>query len=152
MKSIKLVLILLITALTTSCESKKDIQSDIDILNKRRLDLQNEVLNANNTIRSKQEEIQNLNERLREMNIYLTGKTPRYVLKVRLKQSRLSLDIGKHIKDAMNAIEFEIPVDREFYNSVKEGTRIVDNFRTGSLILYGSIGSWNMTVLEKTIK
>jgi hypothetical protein len=70
----------------------------------------------------------------------------KYILKLRLKQSHLSLSIKKHIKDAMNAVDFEIPVDKEFYDSVEEGQEIIDNFRFGSMVLYGSFGDWEMKV------
>ncbi|MDZ7934498.1 MAG: hypothetical protein U5M51_05940 [Emticicia sp.] len=80
------------------------------------------------------------------------AKGPKYMLKLRLKQSHLSLSIKKHIKDAVNAIEFELPVDKEFYDSVSEGTEIIDKFRFGSMVLYGTLGDWEMTVKEKYIK
>lgn len=83
------------------------------------------------------------------------GKLPikiKYILKLRLKQSHFSLSIKKHIKDIANAIEFEIPVDKEYFDSVEEGTEIVDKFRFGSFILYGSFGDWEMTVIEKNVR
>lgn len=52
----------------------------------------------------------------------------------------------------MNAIDFEIPVDKDFYNSVSIGTDIVDEFRTGSFVLKGSFGSWEMSVKGKEIR
>ena len=80
------------------------------------------------------------------------AKSPKYFLKLRLKQSHLSLSIKKHIKDAVNAIEFELPVDKNFYDSVSEGTEIIDKFRFGSFILYGNLGDWEMTVKEKYVR
>lgn len=83
------------------------------------------------------------------------GKIPtktKYILRLRLKQSHFSLSIKKHIKDAANAIEFEIPVDKEYFDSVEKGTEIVDDFRFGSFLLYGSFGDWEMTVKDKIVK
>jgi len=80
------------------------------------------------------------------------AKGPKYILKLRLQQSHLSLSIKKHIKDAMNAIDFELPVDKEFFDSVSKGTSIVDKFRFGSLILAGSFGDWEMTVRDKIVQ
>lgn len=77
--------------------------------------------------------------------------TPRYVLALRLKQSRISLDPFEHAKDAMNAITFQLPVDKEFYDSVVVGQELVDKMRTGSIILNGSFSSWNLTVVNKAI-
>ncbi|MES2518714.1 MAG: hypothetical protein V4585_11440 [Bacteroidota bacterium] len=81
-----------------------------------------------------------------------TAKGPKYILKIRLKQSHFSLSIKKHIKDAVNAIEFELPVDKEFYDSVSEGTELVDKFRFGSLVLSGSFGDWEMKVKGKEVR
>lgn len=81
-----------------------------------------------------------------------SAKGPKYILKIKLKQSHFSLSIKKHIKDAVNAIEFELPVDKEFFDSVSKGTELVDNFRFGSMILYGSFGDWEMTVKDKEIR
>ena len=52
----------------------------------------------------------------------------------------------------MNAVEFELPVDKEFFDSVSEGTELVDKFRFGSFVLYGSFGDWEMTVKEKEVR
>jgi len=81
-----------------------------------------------------------------------SSKAPKYILKLRLKQARFSLSIKKHIKDAVNAIDFEIPVDKEFYDSVSEGTEIIDKFRFGSFVLGGSFGDWEMTVKGKEVR
>jgi PBP1b-binding outer membrane lipoprotein LpoB len=81
-----------------------------------------------------------------------TGKPVKYILKLRLKQSHFSLSIKKHIKDAVNSIDFELPVDKEFYDSVNEGDEIVDKFRFGSFILSGSFGDWEMKVKAKEVR
>ena len=139
-------------ALLMSCESKQEVQGDIDQLRKQRENLQTEITGFNYSITSKTEEVAALNEKLKELKLIESGKIPKYVLKLHLKQSHFSLSIKKHIKDAMNALDFEMPVDKEFYNSVSIGTQIVDNFRVGSLILYGSIGDWEMSVKGKEIR
>ena len=79
-------------------------------------------------------------------------KPIKYILKIRLKQANFTLNIKKHIQNAVNSIDFEIPVDKEFYDSVSKGTEIIDDFRFGSLILSGSFGDWEMTVKDKEIR
>lgn len=99
-------------------------------------------------------------ERLRKENTDLkaqldllnAAKKPKYILKLKLKQASFSLSVKKHIRNAINAIEFELPVDKDFYDSVSEGTEIVDKFRFGSLVLYGTLGDWEMTVRGKEIR
>lgn len=76
----------------------------------------------------------------------------KYVVTFEIKQSHFSLDITKHIKDAMNAIEIEIPVDKEYYDNVDVGDTINDDFRVGSLVMKGSFGSWDVTVKGKDIR
>jgi len=152
MKNIIKSTLLLVTLAIVSCESKQDVQSDIDKLRNERTALQSEVAGLSATSETKKNEIASLDEKLKERKIYLDGKTPKYILKIHLRQTHISFSIKEHIKDAMNAIDFEMPVDRDFYNSVTVGTNIVDNFRVGSLIMRGSFGSWNMTVNGKGIR
>ena len=147
-----LLLLLMIAFTLVSCESKKSITDDISKLKIDRISLRNSVDSLNNTKDEKTAQISVLNEKIKELGIYASGKTPKYILTLHLKQTHFSLSITKHIKDAANAIDFELPVDKDFYNSVEIGTNIVDEFRTGSLILSGSFGDWEMTVKGKNIK
>lgn len=142
----------MLAVVLSSCESQQDVQNDIERLKNERAIIQQEVQNLSTSKYNKQKEIALLNGKLKELKIYNSGRTPQYILKIRLKQSRVSLDIGKHIKDGMNAIEFELPVDKDFYNSVRVGTEITDEFRTGSFILNGSFSSWNMSVKGKVVR
>ena len=69
---------------------------------------------------------------------------------VKLSQSRISLDIWQHAKDGMNAVTFKLPVSCPFYTEVKIGDNLVsDNFRTGSLLVSGSLGKWKLVVVSK---
>ena len=132
----------------SSCQpSKAEIKESIDVLNSQKNELIQEVdkvipeINSLNAeLFAKRGEVAALEKKLEELHIYESGKTPKYILKLHLKQTHFSLSISKHIKDAMNAIDFEMPVDKEFYESVSVGTDIVNNFRIGSCILYGSFG------------
>lgn len=81
-----------------------------------------------------------------------SAKPLKYILKIRLKQASFTLNVKKHIQNAVNSVDFEIPVDKEFYDSVSRGTEIIDDFRFGSLILSGSFGDWEMTVKDKEIR
>lgn len=76
----------------------------------------------------------------------------RYILKFELKQARLSLNPLSHVKDRINAIKFELPVDKEFYDSIDVGDLIIDKFRSGSFVLRGSFSNWRMSVINKRIE
>lgn len=81
-----------------------------------------------------------------------TNGTAKYVVTFRIKQSHFTLDIGEHIKDSMNEITIEIPVDKEYYDSVSVGDTVNDDFRVGSLIMHGSFGNWKVTVDKKEVR
>ena len=78
--------------------------------------------------------------------------TAKYIVTFNIKQSHFSLDVGDHIKDEMNDISIQIPVDKEYYDSIDIGDTIADDFRMGSFILYGSFGNWDVTVENKEIQ
>ena len=147
----KFLFILMLSLVFVSCETKESLTDDISKLRNEKEVLSKNVDSLNVEIVELNSNIVSLSEKFKELTIY-EERTPKYVLKLRLKQSHFSLDIGKHIKDAANAIEFEMPVDRDFYNSVDVGTNIVDEFRAGSFLLSGSFGDWEMTVKGKEIR
>ena len=151
-KIMRILSLLFIVVLTISCESQEDIENDIKNLKSVRSNLEKDVKNLSYTIKEKKEKITSLSEKVKELGIYESNKTPHYILKLKLKQSRVSLSVSKHIKDAINAIEFELPVDKDFYHSVNVGTKITDKFRAGSFVINGSFSNWNMTVESKIIK
>lgn len=77
--------------------------------------------------------------------------TAKYVLTINIKQTHFTLDIREHLKDTMNDISIQIPVDKEYYDCVNVGDTIDDSFRMGSFIFKGSFGSWKITVTDKKI-
>ncbi len=148
----KLLIVLVLALSLVSCDEKGDLQKEIAQLKSQR----DNLIDINSELQSiktaRENEIESLSKDVTTLNIYKQGRTPKYVLKLKLKQSHISLSITKHIKDSMNAIEFEMPVDKEFYDNVNVGSEIVDSFRVGSLLLSGSLGDWRMTVVDKEIR
>lgn len=123
----------------TNLEQQKDKQSDsVDFLVKRK-----ELI---------QKQVSELEQELVTLNKIKKGERPVYIIKVELSQSHFTLDIEQHMKDASNSIEFELPVDKDYYNKVEVGQNIVDEFRIGSLIFSGSFGDWEMEVKSKRIE
>lgn len=141
-------------AIFCSCQQENpcQIQTSIDELHKQadkaNSDLNDVTIKYNYTSAKYQE----LKEQCAIMDAHLKGKEPKYILKLKLKQSHFTMSIRKMVKDHMNTAEFEIPVDKQYYDNVREGQEIVDKFRVGSAILYGSFGDWEVTVLEKRVQ
>lgn len=83
-----------------------------------------------NQIQTLQEEIRALETQKEKLeneivDTKVENGTAKYVITFEIKQSHFSLDLGKHLKDAMNAIEIEIPVDKEYFDSVEVGDAIM---------------------------
>lgn len=91
-----------------------------------------------------------LNEEI--LNTKIDNGLAKYVITFNIKQTHFTLDIGEHLKDAMNDISIEIPVDKEYYDSVEVGDTIDDSFQVGSFIWKGSFGNWKVTVESKGIR
>lgn len=92
---------------------------------------------------------------LRQETKFLTAvkenKPIKYILTLELSQSHFTLDIGTHLKDSMNTAEFSIAVDKDLYDSVSVGKEMVNEFRMGSALFKGSLGSWHVMVKNKTV-
>ena len=113
------------------------------------------VMNEDNAkIESEIAQLEVERDRLNEeiLNTKIDNGLAKYVITFNIKQTHFTLDIGEHLKDAMNDISIEIPVDREYYDSVEVGDTIDDSFRVGSFIWKGSFGNWKVTVESKDIR
>lgn len=85
------------------------------------------------------------------VEIKVDNGTAKYIVTFNIRQVHYSLNIDDHIKDAMNDISIQIPVDKEYYDSVEVGQIIDESFRVGSMIMKGSFGSWRVSVAGKEI-
>lgn len=80
-----------------------------------------------------------------------TGEA-KYIVTFNISQKHFTLDLGDIMKDSMNDISIQIPVDKEYYDSIEVGDTIDDSFRLGSFVFKGSFGSWDITVENKEIQ
>ena len=97
-----------------------------------------------------EDERDRLNEEI--LNTKIDNGLAKYVITFNIKQSHFSLDLGEHLKDAMNDISIEIPVDKEYYDSVEVGDVLDDSFRIGSFIWKVSFGNWKVTVESTDVR
>ncbi len=108
---------------------------------------------ANNRLSKQNDELaQQIKEKEVILNALNQGKPPHYVVTVSVAVSRFSLDLFEHMKDSANAGSFDIPVSREFYESVTIGDKLMDGFKAGSFILHGSFSSWDIRIKSKNIR
>lgn len=139
----KRILIVAMVVVMVVCLSGCREQAYIDMMKQEISELQTEkqaleieVAELSNVVTEKKEE----------------NGTAKYVLTLEIKQSHISLDISEYLKDSMNAMEIQIPVDKEYYDSVEVGQNIMDEFRMGSFIFKGTFGNFKVTVTDKEIQ
>ena len=142
----KLIAVILALALVfglTACASEAEqLDADIQELQEQKNTLMSEVDSLKAEKTKLQKEI---------VDVKIENGTAKYVLTVNIKQTHLTLDLSQHLKDAMNDISIQIPVDKEYYDSVNVGDVLDDSFRLGSFIFRGSWGNWEVTVQDKSI-
>ena len=137
MKKYAIVLIAMIAVTLSGCSKTETVTNE-------------DVAKLESEIAQLEAERDRLNEEI--LNTKIDNNLAKYVIAFNIKQTHFTLDIGEHLKDAMNDISIEIPVDKEYYDSVEVGDTIDDSFRVGSFIWKGSFGNWKVTVESKDIR
>ena len=112
--------------------------------------LQEEIVQLENTKNELETSISKLQEK--ETSEKIRVGEERYFVVLKIEQTHFTLDLGEHLKDSMDALEIPFPVDKEFYDSVEKGSIIDDSFRNGSFWIKGSIGNWEISVIDKYIE
>ena len=137
MKKYVIVLIAMIAITLSGCSKTETVTNE-------------DVAKLESEIAQLEAERDRLNEEILDTKI--DNNLAKYVIAFNIKQTHFTLDIGEHLKDAMNDISIEIPVDKEYYDSVEVGDTIDDSFRVGSFIWKGSFGNWKVAVESKNIR
>jgi hypothetical protein len=141
-------LTLLLIPFLFSCEKT---QEDLTAIEKSYYKYENSVEHLKKKKQTLVKSISTLKEDEHYLKMVASGKKPLYILKLKVAQSSVTLDIGQHMKDGMNASEFEIPVSKEYYDKLSVGDDLSDKFKTGSLIMGGTWGSMVVSVKNKRI-
>ena len=137
MKKCIVILIAMMTITLSGCSKTETVSNE-------------EIVKLESEIAQLEADRDRLNEEI--LNTKIDNGLAKYVITFNIKQTHFTLDIGEHLKDSMNDISIEIPVDKEYYDSVEVGDVIDDSFRMGSFIWKGSFGNWKVTVDSKDIR
>lgn len=143
-KIVSVLLIVIMIFSLCACSYKPDEALRVEI---NRLEARKSEINSQ--IDALEDELNALKQTVTDAKIE-TGNA-KYVITLNIRQTHFTLDIGQHLKDSMNDISIQIPVDKEYFDSVKVGDIIDDSFRMGSFIFKGSWGNWKITVEDKDI-
>ena len=141
----KFIIFTTIVCLFTSCYDAQDkmrLWAECDSLVTRKSALEKEISIL-------QEDIKNFDI---EKKALFSGREPRYIVKFKIKQGTFTLDPFEHIKNEMNSIEVEVPVNKEYYDRLSIGQDMTDAFKWGSLVMDGDFSALHMRVIGKRIE
>jgi hypothetical protein len=140
----RVIVMFMILLCTVSCENQADVIDDIARLRKERDVISSEY----NAERKKRDvvasEVESLEDKLKELRIYESGRTPKYLVRFELSHDYFSTE------ETIDDIVFDMHVDRDFYRSVSVGTKL-NNSLIGSYSLWSDYGDWDMKVIGKHI-
>lgn len=144
-------IIFFVAALLFSCSRTPDeVQLAINKLKFEERTLIKETQLLSDQIDTLELKISVLNEKYDIYKSIAEGRKIHYIVMLEIGQSHF-LDVNAMIKDEMNKIKLPIEVSERFYNSVKVGEKLSDEFRMGSFLLEGSFGSWDIKIIDKKI-
>lgn len=143
-RSIVILLVVISLLVLTGCASEEEVNKAV--IERQTLQIQ-QLESKVDKLKVEENQLKNSASKIKQEKGL--GK---YIITLNISQQHFTLDLKEHLKDAMNDIEIQIPVDKEFYDSIKEGDVLDDSFRVGSLVMKGSYGSWNVRVIKKEFK
>lgn len=148
--------LLIITILLFSCSrEQREIQKNIERLETKERDLTSRMFLLKNDVEQLLHRRETLTREVSVLEQVKSGKRMVYVLSLKLRQERTGLDvfdIEGHIKDKMNESFMDMPVDKNFYETVSVNQVISKEFRYGSLLIGGSASNMVVTVVNKYVK
>jgi len=139
----KIILAALILFFMAGCGEEERLSDQVEELRTEKIELQTDIANLHRDKLALKETIS---------DIRIEHDLARYIVTIHIGQAHTFWDYANNIKDSMNAIEIQMPVDKEFFDSVEIGTVINDDLRMGSLIMSGSVGSWDIRISDKSIQ
>lgn len=95
-----------------------------------------------------------LNEQIKANKLALAVSTTVYIVRIKIHQTTYSLSVSEHIKNKMNDVEFEIPVDKEYYDNCYIDQTVTDpGLKIGSLLRDGDFSKLKVKITGKrTVK
>lgn len=95
-----------------------------------------------------------LNEQIKANKLALAVSTTVYIVRIKIHQTTYSLSVSEHIKNKMNDVEFEIPVDKEYYDNCYIDQTVTDpGLKIGSLLRDGDFSKLKIKIVGKrTVK
>lgn len=134
--------------------SNQESQERNDNLEKERKRLELDINGNRNINEQLRRQHNELTERINKYNFALSTLNTIYIIKIKIHQTTYTLDIGEYVKNKINDVEFEIPVDKAYYDKCYVGQKVSDpGLKIGSLIMDGDFSKLKITIINKrTVK
>lgn len=125
-----------------------------DRLMKERKLLEVEVNGNRNINEQLKRQHKTLVEQINKDKFALAASNTIYIVKIKIHQTTYTLDLEEHIKNKINDIEFEIPVDKSYYDNCSIGQKVSDpGLKLGSLLVNGDFSKLKIKITGKrTVK
>ena len=125
-----------------------------DRLMKERKQLEVEVNGNRNINEQLKRQHKALVEQINKDKFILAVSNTIYIVKIKIHQTTYTLDLEEHIKNKINDIEFEIPVDKAYYDKCAIGQKVSDpGLKLGSLLMNGDFSKLKVKIIGKrTVK
>ena len=125
-----------------------------DRLMKERKQLEIEVNGNRNINEQLKRQHKALVEQINKDKFALAASNTIYIVKIKIHQTTYTLDLEEHIKNKINDIEFEIPVDKSYYDNCSIGQNVSDpGLKLGSLLVNGDFSKLKIKIIGKrTVK
>lgn len=125
-----------------------------DRLMKERKQLEVEVNGNRNINEQLKRQHKTLIEQINKDKFALAASNTIYIVKIKIHQTTYTLDLEEHIKNKINDIEFEIPVDKSYYDNCSIGQKVSDpGLKLGSLLVNGDFSKLKIKITGKrTVK
>lgn len=121
-------------------------------LMRERKQIESEI-NANKNINNRlKQQYDVLNNQINRNKFALGVSKNIYIVKIKIHQTTYTLSPGEYIKNKINDVEFEIPVDKAYYDNCNIGQKVTDpGLKLGSLLRDGDFSKLKITIIGKRI-
>lgn len=119
------------------------------LINERNLleNVINKNININNQLENQHK---TLVDKINKDNFALNASKNIYIVKIKIHQTTYTLSVTEHIKNKFNDVEFEIPVDKDYYDKCSIGQSVTDTgLKIGSLLRDGDFSKLKVKITGK---
>ena len=121
-----------------------------DRLMKERKQLEVEVNGNRNINEQLKRQHKALVEQINKDKFALAVSNTIYIVKIKIHQTTYTLSLTEHIKNKFNDVEFEIPVDKAYYDNCSIGQSVTDpGLKIGSLLRDGDFSKLKVKIIGK---